>query len=134
MKCFAVTLLGLSALTVLSSNAFAQDVNQANQGSTFGFDTPTSARPRSSLSYKVEASQTQSSYSYSIPNYVPRKSTARARLAASAPYVYPFAGQIGYSVTGAEMAWGNSGTWVGHPQYLGYGYPFASAGYFMFGR
>ena len=85
MKRFGMVLVVLSALTVLVSNAVAQDVNESNEGATFGFDTPTSARPRSSLSYKAAASQTESSYSYSIPNYVPNKTSARARLAASAP-------------------------------------------------
>lgn len=134
MKRFGIVLVAFGALAVLAGHAVAQDANQTSEGATFGFDTPTSPRPRSSLSYKAAASQTESSYSYSIPNYVPHKTSARARLAASAPYVYPFAGQIGYSVNGAEMGWGNSGTWVGHPQYLGYGYPFASGTYFGFGR
>ena len=35
----------------------------------------------------------------------------------SMPYEYPFAGTLGYSYTGADFAWGNSGTWIGHPQY-----------------
>jgi hypothetical protein len=137
MKRCGSILLALSALTMFASAVKAQergDANQASQGSTFGFDTPTSPRPRSSLSYKAAATQGESSYSYSIPNYVPNKISARVRLAASAPYYYPLPAVIGPSYTGEDFAWGNAGTWVGHLQYNGYGYPFASPVMFGFGR
>src|SRR5690349_3754743 len=137
MKRVSLGLVALSGLAIFASSVFAQDgadVNQASQGATFGFDTGTSVRPRTSLSYRTEALQRQSSYGYSIPNYVPHKSTARAQIEAARPFEYSFPSYLGPSFTGTDFAWGNNGSWIGHPQYLGYGYPFPAAGYFYFGR
>jgi hypothetical protein len=97
MQRFGIILLSLIVGTngVLLCHADEPGITP-NEGATFGFDTPASTRPRTSLRYYQPDDL---SVPVMIPNQSSRDAAARARLRPPLPYVYPFDGNLGFSFT-----------------------------------
>ena len=91
--------LMLAICGCFTSSALAEgpDVNQGSHGAVFGFDTaPSPRRPVYTL-----PSPATSSVPYSLPlspHRVHPDAAARAKLKPPGPYIFPFDGNLGYTI------------------------------------